>query len=67
MDLWEALGVGIVTAFWVAVDVTFVLDPYLADWIAADLRVSRDVLEIGVFVAGCVASWGAHKAAELGE
>jgi hypothetical protein len=67
MDLWEELAVGIVTAFWVAVDVTFVLDPYLADWVAADLRISRDALEIAVFLLGCLASWGAHKAAELGE
>ena len=67
MEICEAVGVGIVTVFWCVVDFVLLLNEPLAEGLSSTIGVSPSALELGVFLFGCFASWGAHKAAEAAQ
>ncbi len=64
MELGDAIGVGIVTAFWFGLEVYLLVNRPLAEGLALRLGVPDGVLEGGLFILGLLATWGVHKAAE---
>lgn len=60
----EAVAVGLVTAFWILIDLWLLLNPDIADGLAGNLGTSAIVLEFGVLFLGGLATWTTHWAAE---
>lgn len=50
----DAIGLGIITAFWVGADIYLLLHPYVADGLGSYIGVSGEGLEWLVFILGTI-------------
>jgi len=64
MELAETIAVGLVTVFWIGVDLYLLFDPLVAEGLSSQLGVSPIVLEFGVLVLGLVLTGVVHWAAD---